>query len=83
MILFDRAVAIVNLVFYLSSSIIRNVLIDFEDLDLFVPVGVFFMKNFKKNSVPNIQQSLILSQAITNKYSCKLSLREIIRFCCS
>lgn len=40
MILFDRAVALVNLVFYLSSSIIRNVLIDFEDLDLFVPVGV-------------------------------------------
>jgi hypothetical protein len=42
MIFFDRAVAIFNLVFYLSSSIIRNVLIDFEDLDLFVPVGVDF-----------------------------------------
>jgi hypothetical protein len=42
MILIDRAVAIVNLAFYLPSSIIRNVLIDFEDLDLFVPVGVDF-----------------------------------------
>lgn len=29
------------------------------------------MKDFKKNNVPNIQRSLILSQVITNKFSCK------------
>gem|GEM_PF-6993154 len=39
MILFDRACTS-QLVFYLSSSIIRNLLIDFEDEDLFIPVGV-------------------------------------------
>lgn len=40
MIIFEMVVALVNLVFYLSSSIIRNLLIDFKDVDLIVPAGV-------------------------------------------
>lgn len=40
MILSDRTVALVILLLYVSSSIIRNLLIDFEDLDLIVPAGV-------------------------------------------
>ena len=38
------------------------------------------MKDFKKNSDPDIQQSVILSKVITKKYFCRLSLSQIIRF---
>ena len=37
------------------------------------------MKDFKKNSDPHIQQSVILSKVITKKNFCKLSLSQIIR----